>query len=374
MTQPWGQSVVYQRDYPGLHSPFSAHNVGLNIRKRLVNLPWSLLQARTMLIVPALPSANLLPFRFCSCYISDSFVLTVSLCSFYVNGCYFKSNKWRERKRGLNCVALLQLRIWRWACCRATASETPRLPLLCRLDLNNEVFSLFSADGPPVVGHYDISDTDSDQESMSVETVRPTVIKHELKTHRGQDLAAHSGCIRAQVSYKPSKLIISTTASEARAFLRWEGSSLSTILSGKNAPYVFCLLSRLKNLPLPFSAPQCVLSHLPAALPPFHHCVLLCRLSERHETRNGPLVLSLCHSRSLACFRSHGGEAVAQWRLSSQGPHQRRFLWQRGGNSGRARESTVKDWPGDHFLLTDAFLNEFPLCPSPDVPIRAVGW
>lgn len=52
-------------------------------------------------------------------------------------------------------------------------------------------------DGPPVVGHYDISDTDSNQESMSVETVRPTVIKHELKTHRGQDMALHSGCIRA---------------------------------------------------------------------------------------------------------------------------------------------------------------------------------
>ncbi|KAK2819318.1 hypothetical protein Q5P01_024879 [Channa striata] len=52
-------------------------------------------------------------------------------------------------------------------------------------------------DGPPVVGHYDISDTDSNQESMSVETVRPSVIKHELKTHRGQDMAAHSGCIRA---------------------------------------------------------------------------------------------------------------------------------------------------------------------------------
>lgn len=32
---------------------------------------------------------------------------------------------------------------------------------------------------------------------MCVETVRPTVIKHELKTHRGQDMAAHSGCIRA---------------------------------------------------------------------------------------------------------------------------------------------------------------------------------
>ncbi|XP_034565323.1 uncharacterized protein C18orf25 homolog isoform X1 [Notolabrus celidotus] len=53
------------------------------------------------------------------------------------------------------------------------------------------------SDGPPVVGHYDISDTDSNQESMSVETVRPTVIKHELKTHRGQDMTAHSGCIRA---------------------------------------------------------------------------------------------------------------------------------------------------------------------------------
>ncbi|TMS08758.1 Uncharacterized protein E3U43_006241 [Larimichthys crocea] len=53
------------------------------------------------------------------------------------------------------------------------------------------------SDGPPVVGHYDISDTDSNQESMSVETVRPTVIKHELKTHRGQDMATHSGCIRA---------------------------------------------------------------------------------------------------------------------------------------------------------------------------------
>ncbi|KAM4635108.1 protein ARK2N isoform 1-T1 [Polymixia lowei] len=52
-------------------------------------------------------------------------------------------------------------------------------------------------DGPPVVGHYDISDTDSNQESMSVEAVRATVIKHDLKTHRGQDLAAHSGCIRA---------------------------------------------------------------------------------------------------------------------------------------------------------------------------------
>ncbi|KAL3041220.1 hypothetical protein OYC64_019428 [Pagothenia borchgrevinki] len=55
-------------------------------------------------------------------------------------------------------------------------------------------------DGLPIVGHYDISDTDSNQESMSVDTVRPSVIKHELKTHRGQDMAAHSGCIRALCS------------------------------------------------------------------------------------------------------------------------------------------------------------------------------
>lgn len=78
-------------------------------------------------------------------------------------------------------------------CC----TEGPHSPPIPRHDLNNKVFSLFPADGPPVVGHYDISDTDSNQESMSVETVRPTVIKHELKTHRGKDMAAHSGCIRA---------------------------------------------------------------------------------------------------------------------------------------------------------------------------------
>ncbi|XP_061589700.1 uncharacterized protein C18orf25 homolog isoform X1 [Cololabis saira] len=52
-------------------------------------------------------------------------------------------------------------------------------------------------DGPPVVGHYDISDTDSNQESVSAETVQPTVIRHELKTHRSQDMTAHSGCIKA---------------------------------------------------------------------------------------------------------------------------------------------------------------------------------
>lgn len=81
-----------------------------------------------------------------------------------------------------------------WTQCPVSVPNSPPIP---RHNLNNEVFSLFSADGPPVVGHYDISDTDSNQESMSVETVRPTVIKHELKTHRGQDMAAHSGCIRA---------------------------------------------------------------------------------------------------------------------------------------------------------------------------------
>nr|XP_040053642.1 uncharacterized protein C18orf25 homolog isoform X1 [Gasterosteus aculeatus aculeatus]XP_040053643.1 uncharacterized protein C18orf25 homolog isoform X1 [Gasterosteus aculeatus aculeatus] len=56
------------------------------------------------------------------------------------------------------------------------------------------------SDALPVVGHFDISDTDSNQESMSVETVRPTVIKHELNTHRGREVAAHSGCIRALCS------------------------------------------------------------------------------------------------------------------------------------------------------------------------------
>lgn len=82
-----------------------------------------------------------------------------------------------------------------WKQCPVSHSNRSRT--IPRHDLNNEVFSLFSADGPPVVGHYDISDTDSNHESMNVEAVRPTVIKHELKTHRGQDMAAHSGCIRA---------------------------------------------------------------------------------------------------------------------------------------------------------------------------------
>ncbi|XP_077478736.1 protein ARK2N isoform X1 [Stigmatopora argus] len=52
-------------------------------------------------------------------------------------------------------------------------------------------------DGPPVVGHYDISDTDSNQESMNVEKVRPSVIKCELERLRGQEMAGRSGCIRA---------------------------------------------------------------------------------------------------------------------------------------------------------------------------------
>ena len=45
----------------------------------------------------------------------------------------------------------------------------------------NDVLSLSSADGPPVVGHYDISDTDSNLDSMSVEAERATVIKRELR-------------------------------------------------------------------------------------------------------------------------------------------------------------------------------------------------
>lgn len=71
-------------------------------------------------------------------------------------------------------------------------------------DLNNEVFSVVSTDGPPVVGHYDISDTDSNQESLSVTVERvclrrTTVITHErLKTHRDQDMGANSGAVRVQ--------------------------------------------------------------------------------------------------------------------------------------------------------------------------------
>ncbi|XP_035628353.1 uncharacterized protein C18orf25 homolog isoform X1 [Oncorhynchus keta] len=59
-------------------------------------------------------------------------------------------------------------------------------------------------DGPPVVGHYDISDTDSNQESLSVTVERvclrrTTVITHErLKTHRDQDMGENSGAVRVQ--------------------------------------------------------------------------------------------------------------------------------------------------------------------------------
>ncbi|KAL0965210.1 hypothetical protein UPYG_G00278220 [Umbra pygmaea] len=57
-------------------------------------------------------------------------------------------------------------------------------------------------DGPPVVCHYDISDTGSNQESLSVtvERVWPrrtTVITHErLKTHRDQDMGANSEAVQ----------------------------------------------------------------------------------------------------------------------------------------------------------------------------------
>ncbi|KAM6986152.1 protein ARK2N isoform 2-T2 [Aplochiton taeniatus] len=66
----------------------------------------------------------------------------------------------------------------------------------------NKTINTDIPDGPPVVGHYDISDTDSNQESMMmrVETVRPSVIRHELKTHRDQEMGAYSGCIRALCS------------------------------------------------------------------------------------------------------------------------------------------------------------------------------
>lgn len=134
----------------------------------------------------------------------------------------------------------------------------------------------------------------------------------------------------------------------------------------------------LKQPPSPRSAPQCVcvlLRRLPAALQPFRPCALPCSLSERPETRDAPLCLSPCHSRSLARCRSRGGEAGAQGRRSSQGPDRHRFLRQRGGDSGRAGESTVKGRPSDGCLSVRLFLkkNEFPLCPPPDAPIRAAG-
>ncbi|XP_067106747.1 uncharacterized protein C18orf25 homolog isoform X3 [Osmerus mordax] len=54
-------------------------------------------------------------------------------------------------------------------------------------------------DGPPVEGHYDISDTDSNLESVNVGTVRTTVIRQDVNPLRDQEMAARRpmGCIRA---------------------------------------------------------------------------------------------------------------------------------------------------------------------------------
>ena len=145
-------------------------------------------------------------------------------------------------------------------------------PGIPRHDLNNKVFSLFSADGPPVVGHYDISDTDSNQESMCVETVRPTVIKHELKTHRGQDMAAHSGCIRAlssisgqlQTRYIQTDTFLSAKTGHLRALGVVSKQRGESLINLSNAPLKFtsshtplacircylrsrCLISRQQN-------------------------------------------------------------------------------------------------------------------------------
>ncbi|XP_068609374.1 protein ARK2N [Brachionichthys hirsutus] len=80
------------------------------------------------------------------------------------------------------------------------------------------------SDGPPVVGHYDISESDSNRGRMRVERVRPSVIKRELERHRGRDMAARSGCIKAlssisgrveaELSHKKGHIDIASSDSE----------------------------------------------------------------------------------------------------------------------------------------------------------------
>ncbi|XP_041083203.1 uncharacterized protein C18orf25-like isoform X3 [Polyodon spathula] len=47
-------------------------------------------------------------------------------------------------------------------------------------------------DGPPVLAHYDISDTNSDREVVSVSSLLAAAVAHELKTYRTQDTGANS--------------------------------------------------------------------------------------------------------------------------------------------------------------------------------------
>ncbi|MGH0148597.1 UNVERIFIED_CONTAM: hypothetical protein FKN15_013192 [Acipenser sinensis] len=49
-----------------------------------------------------------------------------------------------------------------------------------------------SGDGPPVLAHYDISDTNSDPEVVSVNNLLAAAVAQELKTYRTQDMGANS--------------------------------------------------------------------------------------------------------------------------------------------------------------------------------------
>ncbi|XP_036385930.1 uncharacterized protein C18orf25 homolog isoform X1 [Megalops cyprinoides] len=46
-------------------------------------------------------------------------------------------------------------------------------------------------DGPPVIAHYDISDTNSDQEALSVDNLLAAAVAQELETFRTQDMGAN---------------------------------------------------------------------------------------------------------------------------------------------------------------------------------------
>lgn len=76
-------------------------------------------QGITEISVPALPrsfsfcySVSCVPLRFIHWLIriwTFFFVTTVSLCSFYVNGCYFESNKQRRKKNNLSKMGFIIL-------------------------------------------------------------------------------------------------------------------------------------------------------------------------------------------------------------------------------------------------------------------------
>lgn len=114
--------------------------------------------------------------------------------------------------------------------------------------------------------------------------------------------------------------------------LEWRGSSLSTFLSGENAPYtsrIYLCRAGLHSLCRQASPQR---RHLSIAV-----------LGGLSDTLRVPSSSRRVTPALSFCFRSRGGGAVAQGRRSSQGPDQRGVLRQRGGNSRRARESTVTD-------------------------------